>query len=76
MLLFIVLEMLVTLFVLVFVMSQIVVPLWKNTPVFWLFRKTPKKEIDSLVGDIAIEKEKQVAKDLENELEQERSKTS
>jgi hypothetical protein len=62
-------EAIIAIVLMVILMSQIVIPLWRNTPVFWILRKqAPRKKLEELSSEIAVEAESQDVRQKEDEL--------
>ena len=53
-----VLEVLFFVGLLIIGVTQVVIPLLRNTPVFWILRKTPRKDIEQLQSKLAAAEEK------------------
>ncbi len=64
------LEFMLMLLVLCFVLTQVVIPLWKGTALFWIFRKnSARKNLDLLSSERAIFEEWKKTRSLAKELE-------
>lgn len=70
------LEFVAALLVIAFVVTQLVVPLWKGTPVCWLFRKSARKDIEKAKGAIAQTEEEREAEILRQQLDNRRRERS
>ena len=64
------LELAFTLLFVAFMLTQIIWPLMTKTPVLWLFRKAPQKDIDRLRAEIATEDVKAEADRLRDQFNQ------
>lgn len=64
-------EMIILILLLAFIGTQIIVPLFRGTPVFWLFRnKAPRKKLEDLESQIAVQTEEETVRKRQSDLDE------